>query len=166
MQTFYQEAQSRSVGEAARLALMTVKQAASIPSSLLLGAVSADREVAVADLWQDLGDKVKGLAGTWTAYTALGSFTVYLLGYLTLRFHLTALGVGTDLAVLDERYLFAGAKFLRLPGVLRPHCGAARAGGLCPGVSPISPPGLETPEKTRGLSERPLAEAHHLVVRS
>jgi hypothetical protein len=66
----------------------------------------------VADLWQDLGDKIKGLAGTWTAYTALGSFTLYLLGYLTLRFHLTAMGISTDLAVLDERYLFAGAKFL------------------------------------------------------
>ncbi len=66
----------------------------------------------MADLWQDLGDKIKGLAGTWTAYTALGSFTLYLLGYLTLRFHLTALGVGTDLAVFDERYFFAGAKFL------------------------------------------------------
>jgi hypothetical protein len=66
----------------------------------------------VADLWQDLGDKIKGLAGAWTAYTALGSFTLYLLGYLTLRFHLTTLGVGTDLAVLDERYLFAGTRFL------------------------------------------------------
>ena len=66
----------------------------------------------MADLWQDLGDKIKGLAAAWTAYTALGSFTLYLLGYLTLRFHLTALGISTDLAVLDERYLFAGAKFL------------------------------------------------------
>src|SRR5262249_45115424 len=32
--------------------------------------------------------------------------------YLAVRFHLTAIGVGTDLAVLDERYLFAGARFL------------------------------------------------------
>jgi len=29
-----------------------------------------------------------------------------------LRFHLTVLGIGTDLAVLDERYLFTGARFL------------------------------------------------------
>jgi len=37
---------------------------------------------------------------------------LYFFGYLTLRFHLTAFGVSTDLAVLDERYLFAGAQFL------------------------------------------------------
>lgn len=59
-----------------------------------------------------LGEKLKTLATGWTSYAALGSFLLYLLGYLTLRFHLTALGVGTDLAVLDERYLFAGAKFV------------------------------------------------------
>jgi hypothetical protein len=35
-----------------------------------------------------------------------------VVGYLTLRFHLTAIGVGTDLAVLNERYLFTGARFL------------------------------------------------------
>lgn len=35
-----------------------------------------------------------------------------VLGYLTIRFHLTALGVGTDLGVIDERYLFGGAKFV------------------------------------------------------
>jgi hypothetical protein len=45
-------------------------------------------------------------------YSALGSFVLYLLGYLALRFHLTVLGVATDLAVLDERYLFAGANCL------------------------------------------------------
>jgi hypothetical protein len=48
---------------------------------------------------------------------------VYFLGYLSLRFHLTALGIATDLAVFDERYLFAGARFLvylvaSLPNVL------------------------------------------------
>lgn len=66
----------------------------------------------MADLWKELSGKVKELAGTWTAYTTLGSFTLYLLGYLSLRFHLTAIGIGTDLSVFDERYLFAGAKFL------------------------------------------------------
>jgi hypothetical protein len=55
---------------------------------------------------------VKDLAGGWAAYSALGSFALYVVGYLVLRFHLTALGVGTDLGVLDERYLFTGAKFL------------------------------------------------------
>ena len=59
-----------------------------------------------------IGEKLKAVATGWTSYTAFASFLLYVLGYLTLRFHLTALGVGTDLAVLDERYLFAGAKFV------------------------------------------------------
>jgi hypothetical protein len=71
-----------------------------------------DREVTMAQLWNDVTEKIKQLAGSWTSFSALGSVALYVLGYLTLRFHLTALGVGTDLAVLDERYLFAGAKFL------------------------------------------------------
>lgn len=66
----------------------------------------------MADLWKELGDRVKAVAGNWASITALGSFALYVLGYLSLRFHLTALGIGTDLTVLDERYLFAGAKFL------------------------------------------------------
>jgi hypothetical protein len=57
-------------------------------------------------------EKVKALGSSWTAYTVVGSFVLYVFGYLAIRFHLTALGVGTDLAVLDERYVFAGAKFL------------------------------------------------------
>jgi hypothetical protein len=59
-----------------------------------------------------LSDKFRGLATGWASYTAFGSFLLYVVGYLTLRFHLTALGVGTDLAVLDERYLFTGARFV------------------------------------------------------
>ena len=65
-----------------------------------------------AALLEDLGQQVKLLAGDWSKYTVLGSFVLYLTGYLALRFHLTAIGVGTDLAVLDERYLFTGARFL------------------------------------------------------
>jgi hypothetical protein len=57
-------------------------------------------------------EKLKEVAGGWTAVVTLGSFALYLLGYLCVRFHLTALGLGTDLTVLDERYLFVGAKFL------------------------------------------------------
>jgi hypothetical protein len=67
------------------------------------------------DTLEVLADKVKELAGSWASYpalSALGGFALYLVGYLSLRFHLTALGVGTDLSVLDERYLFTGAKFL------------------------------------------------------
>jgi hypothetical protein len=59
-----------------------------------------------------LQEKVKALGSSWTSYTVVGSFVLYVFGYLAIRFHLTALGVGTDLAVLDERYVFAGAKFL------------------------------------------------------
>ena len=66
----------------------------------------------MADTWTELSEKLKGLAGSWPGYVALGSFVLYVLGYLSLRFHLTALGIGTDLNVIDERYVFAGAKFL------------------------------------------------------
>lgn len=64
------------------------------------------------DVWKELSQKVKSIAGSWPSYAALGSFVLYVAGYLSLRFHLTVLGVGTDLTVLDERYVFAGAKFL------------------------------------------------------
>ena len=60
----------------------------------------------------NLLEKVKALGSSWTSYAVVGSFVLYVFGYLAIRFHLTALGVGTDLAVLDERYVFAGAKFL------------------------------------------------------
>ena len=65
----------------------------------------------MSDLLQDLGASVSALGGNWTKYSVVGSFVLYLFGYLAVRFHLTAIGVGTDLAVLDERYLFAGARF-------------------------------------------------------
>lgn len=60
----------------------------------------------------ELGKTVKDMAAGWASYTAFGSFLLYAVGYLTLRFHLTALGIGTDLTVLDERYLFTGARFV------------------------------------------------------
>lgn len=52
------------------------------------------------------------LVAKWSVVTAIASFGVYVLGYLALRFQLTALGIGTDLELVDERYLFEGAKFL------------------------------------------------------
>jgi hypothetical protein len=61
---------------------------------------------------EKIGDRITALGSNWTSYTVLGSFVLYVVGYLTLRFHLTAIGIGTDLAVLDERYLFTGARFL------------------------------------------------------
>jgi hypothetical protein len=74
--------------------------------------VHARDEIAVATPFDAIGEKLKAVATGWSAYTAFASFLLYVLGYLTLRFHLTALGVGTDLTVLDERYLFAGARFV------------------------------------------------------
>jgi hypothetical protein len=66
----------------------------------------------MAELFDQLKLKFQALAGSWAALSALGSFVLYVFGYLAVRFHLTTLGIGTDLAVLDERYLFTGAKFL------------------------------------------------------
>ncbi len=59
-----------------------------------------------------IGEALKAIVGNWTTVTLVGGFLLYVVGYLALRFHLTALGVGTDLAVLDERYLFTGARFI------------------------------------------------------
>jgi hypothetical protein len=56
--------------------------------------------------------KEKKADGRWALFTGIGSFVLYLFGYLSLRFHLSVLGVDTGLSVLDERYLFAGAQFL------------------------------------------------------
>lgn len=63
-------------------------------------------------MWSTLLEKLKGLGASWGAYTALGSFVLYFLGYLVWRFQLAAWGVVTDLSVLDERYFFAGARFV------------------------------------------------------
>jgi hypothetical protein len=62
--------------------------------------------------WSSLTDRLGSLAGKWTAYTAFGTFVLYLLGYLTLRFQLSTYGVVTDLDAFDEKYLFAGSRFL------------------------------------------------------
>lgn len=66
----------------------------------------------MATLPEDLADRIKSLSTSWTAATAIGSFALYVAGYLALRFHLLVFGIAADLSVLDERYLFAGAQFL------------------------------------------------------
>jgi hypothetical protein len=63
-------------------------------------------------MWSALLEKLKGIGTSWTSYTAMGSFALYFLGYLVLRFQLSTWGVATDLSILDERYFFAGARFL------------------------------------------------------
>jgi hypothetical protein len=60
----------------------------------------------------DIADRLKSLSGNWATYSVVLSFLLYLFGYLSIRFYLTAFGLATDLAVLDERYIFAGARFL------------------------------------------------------
>lgn len=59
-----------------------------------------------------LAETLKAFVAHWGTLVAVSSFLVYLFGYLSLRFHLTTLGIETDLNLLDERYLFAGARFL------------------------------------------------------
>ena len=66
----------------------------------------------MSDVLQDIGQGLSALGSNWTKYSVVGSFLLYLTGYLAVRFHLTAIGIGTDLSVLDERYLFAGARFV------------------------------------------------------
>jgi hypothetical protein len=63
-------------------------------------------------VWSAFIEKLKGVGASWSAYVAMGSFVLYFLGYFVLRFQLSTWGVATDLSVLDERYLFAGARFL------------------------------------------------------
>jgi hypothetical protein len=69
---------------------------------------------------RELTARVKNLFQNWSVYAAIGSFSLYFLGYLSLRFHLMVFGVTTDLQVWDERYLFHGANFLIYLGSLIP----------------------------------------------
>lgn len=62
--------------------------------------------------FDDLVTRVTSVTGKWPSFTAFLSFFVYLVGYLALRFQLSAYGVATNLDVWDERYLFAGSRFL------------------------------------------------------
>lgn len=66
----------------------------------------------MADLFKSVTEKLGGFAAKWTSYAAFGSFLLYLVGYLTLRFQLSTYGLATDLDLLDEKYLFAGCRFL------------------------------------------------------
>ncbi|HYL63942.1 MAG TPA: hypothetical protein VE077_15090 [Candidatus Methylomirabilis sp.] len=60
----------------------------------------------------DFITKVASVTGKWTSFAAFGSFFVYFMGYLALRFQLSTYGVATNLDVWDERYLFAGSRCL------------------------------------------------------
>ena len=68
-------------------------------------------DAGVPDLWQSLRQGLEKLKLGWTGYSVFLAFLLYLFGYLALRFHLAVLGLATDINVVDERYVFAGAKF-------------------------------------------------------
>jgi hypothetical protein len=63
-------------------------------------------------LWDDAVGRLQSVGLHWATLSLIGTFILYVLGYLTIRFHLSVLGAGTDLGIIDERYLFAGAKFI------------------------------------------------------
>jgi len=64
--------------------------------------------------------KASEFVGKWTSYSVLGSFLLYLFGYLALRFQLYAYGVAANLDAFDEKYLFAGCRFLVFLGLTLP----------------------------------------------
>jgi hypothetical protein len=66
----------------------------------------------MAELWDKAGEMLGGLATKWTGYAAVGSFLLYLFGYLALRFQLSFYGVDTNIDAFDEKYLFAGCSFV------------------------------------------------------
>jgi hypothetical protein len=74
----------------------------------------------MADRWQDYVAKLDGIAGKWPGYAALGTFLIYLFGYLALRFQLYIYGVSTNLDAFDEKYFFAGCRFLLFLGMTIP----------------------------------------------
>lgn len=63
-------------------------------------------------MWSQLLQKLNAFSTGWGNYFAFGTFALYALGYLSLRFHLSMLGIATDYNFISEHYLFAGARFL------------------------------------------------------
>lgn len=74
----------------------------------------------MADLWHDFAARLDGLAGKWPVYGAFGTSLLYLFGYLALRFQLYTYGVSTNLDGFDEKYFFAGCRFLLFLGMTIP----------------------------------------------
>ena len=66
----------------------------------------------MTDRWQAFAGNLDRFAGKWPGYAALGTFLIYLFGYLALRFQLYAYGVSVSLDAFDEKYFFAGCRFL------------------------------------------------------
>jgi hypothetical protein len=67
----------------------------------------------MSDVWRDFSSKLKSFQEHWSVWwSILGGALLYLLGYLVIRFQLTLLGVPANLDVVEERYFFAGARFV------------------------------------------------------
>lgn len=66
-------------------------------------------------------EKLGEAFGKWTSIAAVGTFLLYLFGYLALRFQLSTYGVVTNLDVFDQRYLLAGDRFLVYVVSTAPH---------------------------------------------
>ena len=47
--------------------------------------------------WDDAVGRLQSVGLHWGTWTLIGSFVLYVLGYLTIRFHLSVLAAGTDL---------------------------------------------------------------------
>jgi hypothetical protein len=61
---------------------------------------------------KSLQGKLDAAFGGWAPLLAMGAFLLHAMGFLSLRFHLAALGVRADLSLLDSRYVFEGASCL------------------------------------------------------
>jgi hypothetical protein len=75
----------------------------------------------VANPLSTLAEKLGDVLGKWTSVAAVGTFLLYLFGYLALRFQLSTYGVVTNLDVFDQRYLLAGDRFLVYIVSTAPH---------------------------------------------
>jgi hypothetical protein len=76
--------------------------------------------MSMADLWQNFVGKLGDFAGRWPGYATVGTSLLYLFGYLALRFQLYTYGVSTNLDAFDEKYFFAGCRFLLFLGMTIP----------------------------------------------
>jgi len=61
---------------------------------------------------KSLQEKLDAVSGGWVSFAAVAGLALHAMGFLSLRFHLAALGVRTDLSLLDSRYVFEGANCL------------------------------------------------------
>ena len=112
METFYREARTRPPQRGGAPRPGGCQEAARIPASFLLGPVYGDGSISMAEPWHGFTGTLDNVAGKWAGYAAVGTFLLYLFGYLALRFQLYTHGVAVNLDAFDERYLFAGWPFL------------------------------------------------------